>query len=245
VFSSFDHREPPFDPQAFRRAVFFSLLFTGLMWMVKLLELAGDYHWQQMGIYPRTLTGSIGIFLSPFIHDDAWHLLSNTFPAIVLTGMLFYFYQKIAIEVFCWIYVCTGIWVWAFARSAYHIGASGIIYGLAAFLLVSGFKSRNIQLISVSFIVLFLYGGMFYGVAPYTVDSNVSWESHLLGSFSGVLFALIFVRTKKTKQEDEEVEQLSGSTDDTSGGSFHYHYIYKPSKKENPDNDNHEAGQDQ
>jgi len=237
LFKEFEHNQEGFDFHIFRQAVFFSLTSTFFMWFIKLLEWSSNMDFGPYGIYPRTLTGSVGIIVSPFIHADFIHLLSNTLPYISFTLLLFYFYKNVAWEVFIWIYLTTGIWVWAFAREAYHIGASGVIYGLASFLLLSGLLSKNIQLIAISLIVLFLYGGMFYGISPEFVAQNVSWESHLLGAVSGVLIALFFRNRLKaqTSPEIENVEDASLSSTSAEKMTFIYHY--KESKKaENKNN---------
>ena len=204
-----------------------------MMWMVKIYEWTTDNDFGNLGIYPRTLKGSIGILTAPFIHADMAHLLSNTVPFVSLTLILFYFYSKKAIEIFAWIYLTTGFWVWAFARPSYHIGASGIVYGLASFLLVSGFLTKNIRLIAISLVVLFLYGGMFYGILPHTVDENVSWESHLLGAITGMLFAIYF-KPKPLMDPSIETQNENSKIDTTSSEPIEFIYHFK----ENPKEDN-------
>ena len=102
----------------------------------------------------------------------------------------------------------TGLWVWAFARHSFHIGASGVVYSFAAFVFVSGFLRRNFRLIALSLLVVFQYGGMIWGVLPIT--EGVSWESHLLGGLTGVMLAYYYREIgrveKKYDWEDEEDE---------------------------------------
>ena len=107
---------------------------------------------------------------------------------------VFYFYEKIALEVFIWIYLVTGFWVWVAARQAYHIGASGLVYGLATFLFFSGLFRRDIRSVAVATAIGFLYSGMVQGIFP-TAD-NISWESHLLGAGAGLFCAFYFRRSK-------------------------------------------------
>jgi len=180
----------------FRYAVFVVMAFILLMWFVKALEFAGGTSYAHFGILPRTLHGTIGIFAGPLIHGDFAHLISNSLPLIVLGVLLFYFYHKIAIEIFIWIYLATGFWIWLLARNAYHIGASGVVYGMAAFLFFSGIFRRNNQLMSISGVIIILYGGMLYGIFPDFVESNVSWEAHLMGGIIGTILAFWFRKTK-------------------------------------------------
>jgi hypothetical protein len=108
---------------------------------------------------------------------------------MLLIIILFFFYDRIALKALLYVYILTGIGVWFMAREAYHIGASGIIYGIASFILFSGLIRKNQSSLALSFIVLLLYGGMFYGVLP--TEGHISWESHLMGLFSGLIVAVL------------------------------------------------------
>ena len=174
-----------------RQSIVITLSFIGVLWFVKIFEVALDYDLGIYGIFPRTVKGSLGILTGPLVHGDVYHLLSNTFPILILGIGILYFYNKIAIEVTLLIYLMTGFWVWVAARPAYHIGASGLVYGLLAFLLISGFIRRDTRTLAISFIVFFLYGGsLFSGFAP--TSENVSWESHILGAIAGIFCAWYF-----------------------------------------------------
>jgi hypothetical protein len=117
-----------------------------------------------------------------------------------------YFYNKIAREVFLWIYFMTGIWVWIVARDAYHIGASGLVYGLVAFLLFSGLFRRDARSIAISLVVIFLYSGMLAGILP--TSSSISWESHLLGAFAGLFCAFYFRNIPLYEQKEQNYNKI-------------------------------------
>jgi membrane associated rhomboid family serine protease len=174
----------------FKRGIYITLSFVLLLWGIKSIEWARDLDLGYFGILPRTLRGSIGIITGPLIHGDLLHLMSNTFPLLVLGLGLFYFYHKIALEVFAWIYLATGFWVWVIGREAYHIGASGIVYGLMMFIFWGGVFRKNPRSLALSMIIFFLYGYMIYGIFP--GDDGVSWESHLMGSVAGIFLAIYF-----------------------------------------------------
>lgn len=174
----------------FKRGIYITLSFVLLLWGIKSIEWAKDLDLGYFGILPRTLRGSIGIITGPLIHGDLLHLMSNTFPLLVLGLGLFYFYHKIALEVFTWIYLATGFWVWVIGREAYHIGASGIVYGLMMFIFWGGVFRKNPRSLALSMIIFFLYGYMIYGIFP--GDDGVSWESHLMGSVAGIFLAIYF-----------------------------------------------------
>lgn len=189
----------------FRNSVFFVVSFTILLWLVKALEWAVALDFGFLGILPRTLSGTMGIITAPLVHGDVLHLISNTFPLLLLGISVFYFYHRIALEVFAWIYFLSGFWVWMAARDAYHIGASGLVYGLVAFLFFSGLFRRDTKSLSISLIVIFLYGGMLQGLFP--TNGRISWESHLLGALAGAFCAFfyrevkIFEKAKGTETE--------------------------------------------
>lgn len=178
------------DVLRFRYSVAYTLSFIALLWLIKTIEWALSFDFGVWGIHPRTLTGTLGIITAPLIHGDFTHLLSNSFPLILLGIGVLYFYRNIAIPVFLWIYFATGIFVWILARDAYHIGASGVVYGLVAFLFFSGLFRRDPRSIAIAFAVILLYGGMFYGVIP--TDPTISWESHLLGSMVGICLSFYY-----------------------------------------------------
>lgn len=180
-------------PNRFRNGALFVLCFTALLWVVKGLEWAVHLDFGFLGILPRTLTGTMGIITAPLIHGDMLHLVSNTFPLILLGISVFYFYDRIALEVFGWIYFMSGFWVWMAARDAYHIGASGLVYGLVAFLFFSGVFRRDTRSLAISLVVIFIYGGMVQGLFP--GNENISWESHLLGALAGAFCAFFYRET--------------------------------------------------
>lgn len=113
--------------------------------------------------------------------------------------MLFYFYKRIAWQAFSMIYLLTGVAVWGLGRGdVVHVGASGVVYGLVAFVFWSGIFRRNIKSIILALIVLMYYGSMFVGIFP--GKEGISWESHLLGALAGI-FAAFWYKNKKENDE--------------------------------------------
>jgi membrane associated rhomboid family serine protease len=164
------------------------------MWLVFFLEINFAWPVGNFGIIPRTLVGLIGIFSAPLVHGNIVHLISNTIPLLFLGSMLFFFYPRIGRIVFFRAYFWTNIIVWLFARPANHIGASGIVYGLAFFLIFFGLFRRDILSIIISAITLVLYGGVFYGIVPSNPNTPISWESHLAGALVGLTSAVTYGR---------------------------------------------------
>lgn len=179
------------------------------IWTVKVIELLKNLNFYKLGIKPLSTEGLVGILTSPFIHGDLAHISANSLPLFLLTWGLFYFYRQIAWQSFVLIYIISGIWVWVFARDAYHIGASGVIYGLAAFLFISGVLRKDMRLASVSMLIIFLYGGMIWGIMP--LREKVSWEAHLMGLIAGFVIGYFFKkegpqRKKYSWEIEEEME---------------------------------------
>ncbi|MBL0744326.1 rhomboid family intramembrane serine protease [Chryseolinea sp. Jin1] len=164
------------------------------MWAAFYLEIVIGIPLREFGIVPRTLHGLVGIFVAPLLHGDILHLISNTIPLLFLGVVLFFFYNKIGGAVFFRAYFWTNALVWLFARPANHIGASGVVYSLAFFLIFFGIFRRDFLSLFISVVVIILYGSVFYGVLP--TDPRVSWESHFAGALVGIGSAITFSNKK-------------------------------------------------
>lgn len=182
--------DPEMEKKIFKHSLVFPSLFLLAFWLVYLVESTFDLEFAVYGIFPLRLEGLKGILFSPFIHSGYEHLAANSIPFFVLSLALFYFYRKLAYRIFILIYFLSGLCVWLGGREAWHIGASGVIYGLASFLFFSGIFRNDVKLLTIAIIVVFLYGGMFWGIFPLKPD--VSWESHLWGSVSGLLLSFYY-----------------------------------------------------
>lgn len=167
------------------------LLLITTLWVVFFLNLLLPFELRQWGIYPRQPLGLIGILFSPILHINFSHLAVNTAPLFVLAVILVIFYERIAIPVLMIVWLIGGVLIWAFARSGNHIGASGLIYGIAAFLVSYGLWKRNSISIFLSLIIALFYGGsMLSGLLPF--QQAISWESHFFSALSGVFAGFVF-----------------------------------------------------
>ena len=175
----------------------FLFIIVGVFW----LESRFNFNFNYLGIYPREIRGLKGIVLAPFIHGDIKHLFNNAIPLLVLTTALFYFYRRIRWKVLLFGLLFTGLLTWLIGRPSLHIGVSGVIYMLTAFLMFKGILSKQYQLTALSFMVIFLYGGFIWYIFP--TDPKISWEGHLSGFIVGILFAFIF---KKNPIENKKYE---------------------------------------
>ena len=184
-----------------------------LIWAVFWLELQLHTNFNEFGVYPRTLKGLRGIFLSPFIHGSVEHLYNNTIPLAILTASLFYFYKDIAIRVLVYGLLFSGLFTWFVGRSSYHIGASGMIYVLASFIFFKGIFSKYYRLVALSLVVVFIYGSLLWYVFP--IEDGISWEGHLGGFLAGLLLAFFMkAKTPSPKKFDWEHEDYNEEADE-------------------------------
>jgi membrane associated rhomboid family serine protease len=198
------------EKKKFYQSLTYPVAFVMLLWIVKIIEISSQASFVKYGIFPRTISGLIGIITAPLIHADFNHLISNSLPLFVLGLGISYSYPTISKKLFLGVYILHGLLVWIIARQAYHIGASGLVYGFVSFLFFSGIIRRDNRSIALALIVTFLYGGLTWGVLP--IKADISWEAHLFGSLIGIIFAFIFRKADpapKYDWEDEDADQES------------------------------------
>ncbi|WGK63602.1 rhomboid family intramembrane serine protease [Croceiramulus getboli] len=171
-------------------AILFPVVLLLLLWLVLWYELRFGHNLSRYGVLPRQWTGLRGILFGPLLHSGLPHLWHNTIPVLVLSMALIYFYRRISWSVFIWIWLGAGVGTWLIGRSSYHIGMSGVIYGLVAFLFFKGIFARYYRLVALSLIVVFLYGSLIWGTLP--LKDGISWEGHLSGFVVGFILALCF-----------------------------------------------------
>jgi membrane associated rhomboid family serine protease len=220
--------------------------FVAVLWAVFLWSNAKDIRLVEWGVLPRTREGLAGIITSVFIHGDFSHISSNSAPILILGTLLYYFYRKLAVPVFLWIWLISGTWLWigggnSTLHPTWHIGASTLIYGLATFLFFSGVFRKHRPLMVISALVVFLYGSMMWGVFP--LMPGMSWEGHLFGAIAGLLVAYNYRNEGPQKPEfewnDEEEEELPwmGDNENPPASTFNITYHFKPSSKANDSKD--------
>ena len=169
-----------------------------------------------------------GIFLSPFAHSTNNHLINNVVPLFFLMSLIRYVFGGLSYILFFLFYFLTGLFIWRFASILepsvpFHsvIGASGVLYAMVSFLFFSGLIRGNRELLGYSLLIVFLYGSMVWGMFPFSVKENVSWQGHLMGFIVGLILAFLFRKKGPQKKvyewEDEEFEDNDEIT-------IKYHY---------------------
>ena len=192
------------------------MVFILILWMVRGVDELFDLDLNRFGLQPLRASGLAGIVTAPLLHADVAHLFANSVPLLILGALLFYFYREIVWKTILMIWLITGIWVWVFARgTGVHVGASGVVYGIAAFLFFSGIIRQEKGLMVITLLVTFLYGGMIWGIFPELFPNQpISWESHLMGLLSGTILAFYFRKQGPQKKEwdwgdeDEDDDEL-------------------------------------
>jgi len=180
--------------KAFRNTIsnsrfYCAAILLSMIWLVSITNFIGLLPEIFPKLLPRSLLGLAGIITMPFLHSNFFHLLSNTFPFIIfsilisLRGNIYYLKTTLLIL------SISGVLLWLFGRNAFHIGASGLVFGYFGFLLVLMYYSPSIASIVTAVGVIIIYGGMIWGVLPQT--GHISWEGHLFGAIAGATTAKI------------------------------------------------------
>jgi len=168
----------------FAGAVQTSALLVGALFVALALEWLSPFPLVAFGIAPRTARGLSGIVCAPLLHANWAHLMANATPLFALLTLLFWDRHYRPVRALALIWVVSGLGAWLIGRGgAVHVGASSLVYGLVAYLVVAGLLSRSWRSAFVALLVLIAYGGIIYGLLPQR--GPISWEGHLSGALAG------------------------------------------------------------
>lgn len=193
---------------------FVSMMFILLLVLIHFFEVEMSLDFHRLGVFPRKPEGLVGIITHPLIHSSWKHLATNSVSLFILLSCLLYFYKDWAYAILSIIWVGTGIILFLIGRASWHIGASGIIYGMAFFFFFSGIFSKTKYMIAISLLIAFLYGSMVWSITPHFVKPEISWEGHLAGAVMGIITAIFFydkaelAKIEERTYNDEEDEAL-------------------------------------
>jgi len=182
------HSMPGKPRSTFAEAVLTSAAFVALLFLIKGVEVFFHFPLEQFGIVPRTVRGLEGILFSPLLHANMHHLVANSIPLFVLLVLLLSNPKYHPARTLTLIWLASGFGTWLIGRGgAVHIGASSIVFGLAAFLIVAGLTMKSWRSATAAIFVFLFYGGIFYGALPHV--GPISWEGHLCGAVAGAWIA--------------------------------------------------------
>jgi membrane associated rhomboid family serine protease len=191
----------------FKLALKTALWSSAVLWVILIVDTTLGLGLARYGLRPQHLDGLVGIITAPLLHSGAEHLFSNTLPLIVSLTTVLYLYPRSAMRVIPFIWVGSGLLAWLIGRPSLHFGASGFVYGLLAYVFISGILRLDMRSVAVSVMVWFLYGSMIWGLLP--IRPNMSWELHLGGAILGVALAIVYRRwditpVKRYSWEDDD-----------------------------------------
>lgn len=195
--------------QNFILAIKITVAFLAVVWAVFIFDRLVAFELSRFGLRPREGIGLLGLVTTPLLHGSLSHIASNSLPLFIGGVAMLFLYPHSSLRALPMIYIGTAALAWIFARPSIHIGASGLVYGILAYVFVSGILRRDLRSVGVSLMVWFFYGSMIWGVLP--VERGTSWELHTSGLVLGVIMAFVFRNwdippLKRYDWEDEEYE---------------------------------------
>ena len=157
------------------------------MWAVFALNFVIPFDFNNLGLTPRSLVGVAGVATMPFLHGNLGHIISNSIPIFLLVSLLGATCKRPVSEIVSELVLAGGCLLWVFGNQGTHIGASGLVYALVAYLVMAGIWSKDAQRAAVGFFVAIFYSGLVWGVLP--TQPGVSWAGHLFGAIGGIVVA--------------------------------------------------------
>lgn len=176
----------------------FVAAMVGLMWTLEIVDIAADHRLDNYGIHPRDVDGLPEILAAPFLHAGFGHLISNTVPFLAMgAAIAFGGLMRVALVTLI-VALVSGFGTWLIAASnSIHLGASGLVFGYAAYLVSRGIFSRRLSELAVGVVVVAIWGvGLLQGLLP---QEQISWQAHLFGAIGGLVAASMLARRREAR----------------------------------------------
>lgn len=200
-------------------SIVWPLVIVIAIWIVFFLNLSLELNLNYFGMRPQQWRGIFGIFTMPFLHGDFDHLFSNSVPLLLSMGFIFIYFHKERVAILLLNVLLTGgILLVIGEQGSNHIGASGLVYAYIFFLVTHAIITWNKEMLGAAFLLIFLYGSIIYGIFPEygrIVGKNISWEGHLAGAISGIIFGFLYRNTGPQKAIFFDGEEDDDDDDDT------------------------------
>jgi membrane associated rhomboid family serine protease len=166
------------------------LALVALMWAVEVVDVIADHQLDQYGIEAREPEGLDGIVTAPFLHVGFGHLISNTIPFVIMGLLIAIEGARRLLAVFAIVALVSGLGTWIVApEGSIHVGASGVVFGFATYLIARGWFNRRTSQIAIGLVIVVIWGGVLVGgLQP---REGISWQGHLFGAIGGVVAARV------------------------------------------------------
>jgi membrane associated rhomboid family serine protease len=176
-----------------RTAIYIVIALVALMWVLEIADVAVDHRLDRYGIEPRDPDGLDGVIAAPFLHVGFGHLIANTIPFVVLGVVIAFEGPLRLLAVTAIVVVVSGLGTWLVApENTIHLGASGVVFGYATYLIARGLFNRHAGELAIGVIVAVIWGGaLLGGLEP---QRGISWQGHLFGAIGGLLAAWTLAR---------------------------------------------------
>jgi membrane associated rhomboid family serine protease len=163
------------------------------MWAVEVVDVIVGYQLDQYGIEAREPDGLDGIVTAPFLHVGFGHLISNTIPFVIMGVLIAFEGARRLLAVFAIVALVSGLGTWLVApEGSIHVGASGVVFGFATYLIARGWFNRRTSQIAIGLGVVVIWGGVLVG--GFQPREGISWQGHLFGAIGGLVAARVLAR---------------------------------------------------
>nr|WP_236684233.1 rhomboid family intramembrane serine protease [Corynebacterium epidermidicanis] len=164
----------------------YAIGFLAVIWAVQIINMLLGYQLVAFGVHPLDVSSLWHIATSPLIHGSMAHIMSNSVPGAIFVFLVALSGRRAFWEVTLIVGLIGGVGTWFFGGiGTSHVGASGLIYGWLAYLIIRGIFNRSFTQIILGLVLAFSYSGLIYGVFPTQV--GVSWQAHLFGGIGGLV----------------------------------------------------------
>lgn len=176
-----------------RAALQFLIAMVALMWVLEVVDVAVNHRLDRYGIEPRDPNGLDGVVAAPFLHVSFAHLIANTVPFLAMGVFIALEGLGRLVGVTAIVALVSGLGTWLVApANTIHLGASGVVFGYATYLLARGLFNRRLGEMAIAAVVAVIWGGaLLAGLEPH---QGISWQGHVFGGIGGVLAAALLAR---------------------------------------------------
>jgi membrane associated rhomboid family serine protease len=183
---------------------------VALMWIVEIVNSLDSNHLTNDGIYARNVDHLWGVVTAPFIHVSFQHLIDNTIPFVFMGVIIALRGAGRLALVTAIVILVGGLGTWLISPgNTVTVGASGVVFGYAAYLITRGFFDRSLVETLIGLVVGAVWGtALLSSLVPHY---GVSWQGHAAGAVGGIVAAwLLAEHSRRSKDDPLGVSGASG-----------------------------------